>query len=348
MSVNDKAETKAVPVGSTPAAGGQEADELHARESKQELFLPVHGHVELFAEEIAIIDHPAFQRLRRVRQLGMAHMVFPGATHNRFEHSVGAVHVAKLIVDHVNANSEKSSDQFPQWAPTRIDQPTTRFIRLAALLHDVGHLPFGHTLEDELNHLRSHDGPERLERVSTVEYPNHEVDLKIVPAKERPRNGWTLKALVNRLYATFAQALPITGVDPFTVLSHVICKPPKDSEKKKAWDEVDERLRAQFMLGVCVDIVGNTICADFLDYIHRDWYHLGKPLYYDMRLYQYMEVRQPGADVGNREAQFFILGGHLKTGQSGSPQNRPVRRTQDNLSFTLPMAVVARCFLIGI
>ena len=43
-----------------------------------------------------------------------------------------------------------------------------------------------------------------------------------------------------------------------------------------------------------------------------------------------------------------ILGGHLKTGQSGSPQNRPVRRTQDNLFFTLPMAVVARCFLIGI
>lgn len=306
MGINDKAETKAVPAGSTPAASGVETDELDVRESKQELFLPVHGHVELFAEEIAIIDHPAFQRLRRVRQLGMAHMVFPGATHNRFEHSVGAVHVAKLIVDHVNANSMKPRDRFSQWAMTKIDDPTTHFIRLAALLHDVGHLPFGHTLEDELNHLRPHDGPERLERVSAVEYPNHEVDLEIVPADERPGNGWTLKALVNRLYKWHAEALPITGVDPFTVLSHIICKPPKDDEKKKAWEEVDERLRGQFMLGVCKDIVGNTICADFLDYIHRDWYHLGKPLYYDMRLYQYMEVRRPGTAVGNGEAQFFI------------------------------------------
>jgi HD superfamily phosphohydrolase len=306
MGINDKAETKAVPAGSTPAASGVETDELDVRESKQELFLPVHGHVELFTEEIAIIDHPAFQRLRRVRQLGMAHMVFPGATHNRFEHSVGAVHVAKLIVDHVNANSEKSRDRFSQWTMAKINQPTTRFIRLAALLHDVGHLPFGHTLEDELNHLRSHDGPERLERVSAVEYPNHEVDLEIVPADERPGSGWTLKALVNRLYKRHAEALPITSVDPFTVLSHIICKPPKDDGKKEAWDEVDERLRGQFMLGVCRDIVGNTICADFLDYIHRDWYHLGKPLYYDMRLYQYMEVRRRGTAVGNGEAQFFI------------------------------------------
>jgi len=52
--------------------------------------------------------------------------------------------------------------------------------------------------------------------------------------------------------------------------------------------------------------------------------------------------------IGESFFQSHTLGGHLKTGQSGSPQNRPVRRTQDNLFFTLPMAVVARCFLIGI
>src|ERR1700730_9381791 len=70
----------------------------------QELFLPIHGHVELHREELAVIDHPSFQRLRRVRQLGLAHMVFPGATHTRFEHCVGAVHVAQLIINHVNKN----------------------------------------------------------------------------------------------------------------------------------------------------------------------------------------------------------------------------------------------------
>jgi len=307
MGKSEKAEVdkKAVPVGTTPmsTSSGQGSP---LREAKQELFLPVHGHVELFAEELAIIDHPAFQRLRRVRQLGMAHMVFPGATHNRFEHSVGAVHVAKLIVDHVNSNSDKPPDQFSQWAMMKVDKPTTRFIRLAALLHDVGHLPFGHTLEDELNHLRSHDGPERLERVSEITYPNHEVDSEVVPARDRPPAGWTLKGLINRLYAAYAEALNITDFEPFILLSHIVCKPPKDNEKKKAWDQVAGALRGRFMLGVCKDIVGNTICADFLDYIHRDWFHLGKPLYYDMRLYQYMEVRRPIADQGGAEPEFFI------------------------------------------
>src|SRR6185295_8691689 len=50
----------------------------------QEIFLPVHGYVKLSLPEISIIDHPAFQRLRRVRQLGLAHFVFPGGTHSRF------------------------------------------------------------------------------------------------------------------------------------------------------------------------------------------------------------------------------------------------------------------------
>lgn len=115
-------------------------------EFQQELFLPIHGHIELNREEVAVIDHPAFQRLRRVRQLGLAQMVFPGATHTRFEHCVGAVHVAQLIVDHVNRNSLFARSDSTQWKLCAIDEATARFIRLGALLHDLGHLPFGHTL----------------------------------------------------------------------------------------------------------------------------------------------------------------------------------------------------------
>ena len=107
-------------------------------------------------------------------------MVFPGATHTRFEHCVGAVHVAKTIVDHVNKNFKNAKNDSIQWKMCGIDNPATRFIRLGALLHDVGHLPFGHTLEDELNDLRAHDGPERLNRVSTIPYPNHDVDRTLV------------------------------------------------------------------------------------------------------------------------------------------------------------------------
>src|SRR5439155_25020893 len=92
-------------------------------ERKQELFLPIHGHVELYREELAIIDHPAFQRLRRVKQLGLAHMVFPGVTHTRFEHSIGAVHTAQLIIEHVNENYNTAESNHRQWQKTNINDP---------------------------------------------------------------------------------------------------------------------------------------------------------------------------------------------------------------------------------
>ena len=170
---------------------------------KQELFLPIHGHIELYPEELAIIDHPAFQRLRRVKQLGLAHMVFPGVTHTRFEHSIGAVHTARLIVEHVNENHGRSERNHRQWVKIGISDAAARFIRLGALLHDVGHLPLGHTLEDELNHLRSHDGPERLDRIAEIAYPSHVVDkdviepsvsagakIPIVPVEKSPPLAW--------------------------------------------------------------------------------------------------------------------------------------------------------------
>jgi HD superfamily phosphohydrolase len=272
-------------------------------EQKQELFLPVHNHVELYPDELAIIDHPAFQRLRRVKQLGLAHMVFPGATHTRFEHSIGAVHVAQLIFEHVNSNHLKLEEDHRQWEKICINEPTSRFIRLAALLHDVGHLPLGHTLEDELNHLHSHDGPERLRRVAEVPFPNYEADQALVRTNEMPRGGWTLRALVDHLYKRHAKALELPDKSAFDILSHIVCKAPKkDGPEKVAWEAEASALNAHIPLSVCRDIVGDTICADFLDYIHRDWYHIGKPLYVDKRLYQYMEIRQP-VQADNRDKQ---------------------------------------------
>jgi HD superfamily phosphohydrolase len=273
----------------------------------QELFLPIHGHVELHREELAVIDHPSFQRLRRVRQLGLAHMVFPGATHTRFEHCVGAVHVAQTIVDHVNRNFKNAKNDSMQWRMCGIDPAAARFIRLGALLHDVGHLPFGHTLEDELNHLRSHDGPERLDRVATIAYPNHDVDRTVVDVSSKPSGGWTLKALIDKLYGSTAKELGLGGYDAFAILSQIVCKPPKKEPGRAEWSTISENLAKSFPLRVCQDIVGNTICADFLDYLHRDWYHLGKPLYFDERLYQYMEVRQRLSPVNGDAAPRFVI-----------------------------------------
>jgi hypothetical protein len=87
---------------------------------------------------LGIVDTPAFQRLRYVRQLGHAFLVYPGATHTRFEHALGAYSVAGRALDILRARD----------ADGTISDADALFIRLGALLHDIGHYPFSHALEE--------------------------------------------------------------------------------------------------------------------------------------------------------------------------------------------------------
>ena len=86
-----------------------------------------------------IVDTPAFQRLRYVRQLGHAFLVYPGATHSRFEHALGAYHLARRALDGLAERGDLEG----------FGPDDTLLIRLAALLHDIGHYPFSHALEEE-------------------------------------------------------------------------------------------------------------------------------------------------------------------------------------------------------
>ena len=167
-------------------------------------------------------------------------------------------------------------------------------------------MPFGHTLEDELNHLRSHDGPGRIEAIANKKHLHYDLD-KSICACPKPRDGWSLKEVINVLYGSVIEALEIHGLDPFFVLCAIVCKPPRqDGNQKRQWDKGISILEKQIDLGVARDIVGNTICADFLDYLFRDWHHLGKPLYEDKRLYQYMEVRTRSDLPSGRKSVFVI------------------------------------------
>ena len=99
---------------------------------------PVHGFVDFNKDERSIIDHPAFQRLRHIRQLAMSDLVYPGAVHHRFEHSLGVCHVAGRIAPRLFPGKDKDAED------------TIRDVRLAALLHDIGHGPFSHISETPL------------------------------------------------------------------------------------------------------------------------------------------------------------------------------------------------------
>jgi hypothetical protein len=118
---------------------------------------PVHGDVALTREEMRVLDTVEMQRLRHVRQLGMAYLVYPGAQHSRFEHSVGTAHLATRMVNEINAVRDRAADG----AHGGYDEHELRIVRLAALVHDVTHLPFGHNIEDQTGLLPRHDVPER-------------------------------------------------------------------------------------------------------------------------------------------------------------------------------------------
>ena len=96
---------------------------------------PIHDFVRVYDNELKIIDTPIFQRLRRIRQLSGAHLIYPGAQHTRFEHSLGVMHIASMAGQVLAEKGVVSSDDIQN-------------LRLASLLHDIGHGPFSHLFEE--------------------------------------------------------------------------------------------------------------------------------------------------------------------------------------------------------
>lgn len=111
----------------------------------------VWGDVELDPLLNEVLGTREIQRLRGIRQLGTAHLVYPSANHTRFEHVLGTCHVAGRILDALER------------AGHPLDAEQRTLTRVAALVHDVGHVPFGHTFEDERRLFPRHDGAERTD-----------------------------------------------------------------------------------------------------------------------------------------------------------------------------------------
>jgi uncharacterized protein len=137
---------------------------------------PLWKNVRLDDTAMRLVDSAPFQRLRYVRQLGLAHLVYPGATHTRFEHALGAYHLARRALEMLRERG----------ALAAVDPAEPAIVRAAALLHDLGHYPFSHALEeigaphheevarplitrgevaDVLRDALGHDAPERIMRL---------------------------------------------------------------------------------------------------------------------------------------------------------------------------------------
>ena len=135
---------------------------------------PIHGFIALSQKEVDLINTKAFQRLRRIRQLAMAFLVYPGTLHTRFDHSIGVMHIAGRICDRLKVTDEEREQ-----------------IRLAALLHDIGHGPFSHVSEHLLDkHVpKPEEGGPVLEKIHekiTVDIVENDSEIrKILSCEER-------------------------------------------------------------------------------------------------------------------------------------------------------------------
>lgn len=108
---------------------------------------PIFGFITIDEWEREIVNHRVFQRLRRIKQLALTDMVYPGATHTRFEHSLAVMHIATQMFDSI-VNKRR------EWLKSELNFTEDGFgrdrvlVRLASLLHDVGHGPFSHAGEE--------------------------------------------------------------------------------------------------------------------------------------------------------------------------------------------------------
>jgi len=121
---------------------------------------PIFGYIEITLDERKIIDHPLFQRLRRLHQLHIAHYTYPSATHTRFAHSLGVMHVASLFAEQLLRSKCINIENFfpcPFYDRLKIEKTEDKrgefkkilinAVRIAALLHDIGHGPFSHAFD---------------------------------------------------------------------------------------------------------------------------------------------------------------------------------------------------------
>ena len=203
---------------------------------------PIHKFVSYTNEEKVVIDSPQFQRLRDIHQLAMTYLIYPGASHKRFEHSLGVMELATNIFDVVMDDdnlTKRSREVFQEQLQNK--QYWRQTLRMAALCHDVGHLPFSHT------------GEKILEGI------NHE-DLT--------------RELIKGDMKQFFNQIPVNAPDGGKILDPKIISIIATDDFEKTTEQNPEELWKKILSSI---ITSDLFGADRMDYLLRDSCHIGVP-----------------------------------------------------------------------
>jgi HD superfamily phosphohydrolase len=242
---------------------------------------PIHGTIALTELECRIVDHPIFQRLRSVKQLGNASLVFPSATHTRFAHSLGVMHQASLLFcslmrKHVNSKklsqSHRSSKKNLQasfqfyGAVQRVHQR----VRLAGLLHDIGHGPYSHHFE----HFLESTG----KRFGNFESKDLKISVSWIEKKHRKKYAES-KLCHEHFSFGLMQHFGIEKSELRSLMSLLdsrIVFGAKYSEDLKTIATALENKQGWRSLHSCLkSLLSSDIDADRIDYLQRDAYFCG-------------------------------------------------------------------------
>jgi HD superfamily phosphohydrolase len=286
----------------SPAVDRFAASELRPKQFNDAVW----GTIELYPWEVAIIDTRMLQRMRGVRQLGLAYLVFPGAVHDRLEHIIGVVGVTDLMVTALNRQIHRWNQDQRQAKTTRLLPEVTeeeRYrLRLAAIFHDLGHGPFSHAVEPV------------LEVNSPLGYPA-EIDAD---------QNWraeiaAVRTLLKEEYVLNEAPAPAEIMSIMIILSpavHDLLDHQRLNIRKTGTvAELQEQLVACVIGAIegpgadhLTTVISSQLDADRMDYLARDAHHAGLEIGFDTsRLMSRLEIHQlrddntPGADDTLRE-----------------------------------------------
>lgn len=270
----------------------------------------------------AIINTAEFQRLDGIKQLGFAELVYRGAKHSRFDHSIGAYWLAKQIMQMIPPNHQRLGIPFPPLSlfneclgqNAHFIDNISRLVSYASLLHDIAHIPFGHTLEDEFQGIFEHKHDDlESPRLPYLLFDSRSGISQILRRREPWIKGLSNDDLAHLLAIIISyrdevgkpgrEKEPERSFD--RILSDIIAKQRqllqhtsvlRYLEDLRSWhiDLREKRLYQPFM----TDIVANTICSDILDYVKRDVFGTGLGMDFDYRILQYFVIGQEVTTVG--------------------------------------------------
>ena len=207
---------------------------------------PIHGAIAVDSAETAVIDHASVQRLRGIRQLGFSHLPFPGATHTRYAHSLGVMHLAGRAFDVCFADKP--------FATREVKRNYRHCVRLAALCHDLGHAPFSHAAEFAMPPLRSLNI-----RCYDPELVAHRLD------KRATHEDYTIAILTQSSLAdTIRMNFGFSPEHVARLVSHEGCV-DDDFFVHQGFD-------IQYLLA---QLISSDLDSDRLDYLLRDSYYTG-------------------------------------------------------------------------